>query len=110
MDLDIDAQGRLYVAEHGGDRVQVFSREGEFLREVRGEESSAGGFDAAAGVLVSPSGEIYVADFYNNRVVVFQEDGAFDRVIGTPGRVLPGRLHYPTDLDWVDGHLVVADA
>jgi DNA-binding beta-propeller fold protein YncE len=85
---------------------------------LRGEDTVAGAFDAAAGVLVSPSGEVFVADFYNDRVVVFREDGAFDRVIGTPGRVLPGRLHYPTDLDWIDdelddsadGLLVVADA
>lgn len=110
MDIDVDAQGRLYVAEHGGDRVQVFSARGELLRSVTGEDAPGGGFDAAAGVVVSPSGEVYVADFYNHRVLAFRVDGSFRAVIGTPGRVLPGRLHYPTDLEWSDVHLVVADA
>ena len=60
--------------------------------------------------MVSPEGEVYVADFYNDRVVVFDSEGNYQRVIGVSGRVLPGRLHYPTDLAWVDGRLVVADA
>jgi len=110
MDIDIDAQGRLYVAEHGGDRVQVFSHDGDWLRGLRAEDVPGGEFDAAAGVAVTPSGEIYVADFYNHRVVAFRKDGSFRAVIGLPGRVLPGRLHYPTDLEWSEGRLVVADA
>ncbi len=31
-------------------------------------------------------------------------------MIGRGGRVLPGRLHYPTDIAWLDDRLVVADA
>ena len=110
MDIDVDGEGLVYVSELGGDRVQVFTDRGDRIRELRGNHTPAGSFDGAAGVLVAPGGDVYVADFYNHRVVRFGADGRFRNVVGAPGRVLPGRLHYPTDLDWLDGQLVVADA
>ncbi len=110
MDVDLDAEGLVYVAELGGDRVQVFRPRGALVRTIRGEGTPAGSFDGAAGVLVSPGGDVYVADFYNDRVVEFGSDGTYHGVIGRGGRVLPGRLHYPTDIAWLDNRLVVADA
>ena len=110
MDLDLDGDGLLYVAEMGGDRVQIFTPKGELVRTIRGDDTPAGSFDGAAGVLVAPNGDIYVADFYNDRVVRFNSSGAYHSVLGKPGRVLPGRLHYPTDVAWRGGEIVVADA
>jgi DNA-binding beta-propeller fold protein YncE len=110
MDIDIDSAGRLYVAELGGDRVQVFTPRGELLSTLRGEDTPAGRFDGAAGVLVTPAGDVYVADFYNDRVVHFGPDRTFVGSVGTSGRVWKGRLHYPTDVAWLDGRIVVADA
>lgn len=110
MDLDIDGAGRVYVAELGGDRVQVFTAQGDWLREIRGEDTDAGSFDGAAGVWVAPDGDVFVADFYNDRVVHFAPDGSFRGVVGESGRVLPGRLHYPTDVEGLGDVLVVGDA
>ncbi len=110
MDLDIDREGRVYVAEFGGDRVQVFTADGRWLRTIRGEDTAADRFDGAAGVWVAPEGDVYVADFYNDRIVCIGEDGSLCGILGRSGRVLPGRLHYPTDVDGLDGLLVVGDA
>ena len=110
MDLDIDAAGLVYVAEFGGDRVQVFTPSGDLVRTFRGENTPAGSFDGAAGVLVSPVGDVYVADFYNHRAVRFGAGGEYMGILGVPGRVLSGRLHYPTDLAWLPDQLIVADA
>ncbi len=110
MDLDIDAAGRVYVAELGGDRVQVFTPSGDLVQTFRGENTPAGPFDGAAGVLVSPGGDVYVADFYNHRIVRFGAGGEYLGILGVPGRILSGRLHYPTDLAWLRDRLIVADA
>ena len=110
MDLDIDGEGRVYVAELGGDRVQVFTGQGEWLQTIRGEETEAGPFDGAAGVWVAPAGDVFVADFYNDRVVHFGPEGSLRGSVGQSGRLLPGRLHYPTDVEGLDGLVVVGDA
>jgi len=34
LGLDCDAAGNLYVADHGNDRIQVFSPEGKFLKSI----------------------------------------------------------------------------
>jgi len=73
----------------GGDRVQIFTPKGEVVRTIRGDDTPAGSFDGAAGVLVAPNGDFYVADFYNDRVVRFGPSGAYHSVLGKPGRVLP---------------------
>ena len=110
MDLDIDDAGRVYVAELGGDRVQVFTAQGEWLREIRSDATEAGSFDGAAGVWIAPDGDVFVADFYNHRVVHLASDGSLRGIVGKPGRVLPGRLHYPTDLGGLGDVLLVGDA
>ncbi len=51
-----------------------------------------------------------MADFYNDRVVRFASDGTLLGILGRSGRGLPGRLHYPTDIEGLRGHIVVADA
>lgn len=37
--IDVDAQGRVYVADRQNDRVQVFDAEGRFLRQFRSAEA-----------------------------------------------------------------------
>ena len=59
---------------------------------------------------MSSTGDIFVADFYNDRVVRFGADGSLGGVLGRPGRVLRGRLHYPTDVGGLGDLVVVADA
>ncbi len=54
------------------------------------------------------AGGVAVADFYNHRVQILTEDGA--RLLGRPGRLRRGRLHYPTDVAASDSLIYVADA
>jgi len=62
--------------------------------------------DAPAGVEVAEN-LIAVADFYNGRIIL-QKDGN-NKTFGTKGDQ-PGELNYPTDVQWVNNKLYVADA
>jgi DNA-binding beta-propeller fold protein YncE len=101
--LEFDSLGRLYVADYGNDRVDVFAADGSFLwafgkeveqggvggvcTEITGCE--AGAADESAGsifrpydVAVLPGEALAVADEGNNRVDVFTAGGTFLRASG----------------------------
>lgn len=106
MHLSIGPDGMLYVAEYGNDRVSVFRQDGTFVAHL-----SAEGLDAPGAAVVDPSGTVYIANFYGHDVLRLSASGRALEPWGTPGRVVKGALHYPTDLAIApDGALWVADA
>ena len=98
-DIDLDAQGRAYVADTHNNRVLIYRidglearRIGELGERIRGPE----------GVLAHPNGRIYVAGAWSGNVVAY-EDG---RVVAE----LRG-LSAPHDLELArDGDIWLADA
>lgn len=108
MHITRGTDGLLYVAEYETDRVSVLDSVGRLLRRVGGTSGEAlGALDAPGGAAVRGD-TVYVADFYNHRVEGFSPRGV--TVIGRPGRLWAGRLHYPTDVAGDDSLLYVADA
>lgn len=69
--LSVDSIGRVYVADTGNHRVQVFDSEGNFILKWGREGKGASEFYFPSSVEVDYSGNIYVADTYNHRVQVF---------------------------------------
>lgn len=69
-----DRAGKLYVADSVNAKVYVFSREGEFLREL-----GAASFQRPAGIAVNSLGEVFVVDVLAHKLKVFAEDGRFLR-------------------------------
>ena len=100
MGAAVSANGNVLVGNLDLNRVDVFSRDGSFVRTFGGGVGGAGvqtcttgcsyGFsgggagDIAApwGVATDASGHVVVAEFGNDRVSVFTESGAFVRTFG----------------------------
>jgi DNA-binding beta-propeller fold protein YncE len=78
-------QDRLYVADTGNHRVQVFTPEGKLLYGWGGAGSDPGQFLSPSGIAVGAGDEVYVADTGNDRVQVFAGDGKFLRQWGGAG-------------------------
>jgi ABC-type Fe3+/spermidine/putrescine transport system ATPase subunit/sugar lactone lactonase YvrE len=77
-----DAAENLYVCEYGGnDRVQVFTRDGEWLREFGSPGTGTAQFQRPSG-LAWRDGNVFVADAINNRVLVFTDAGKFLGLLG----------------------------
>ncbi|GEM_PF-3220387 len=103
--------GSVFVSDYDQDRIQKFTSDGRFLLAFGSSGSQPGQFDAPAGLAVDAAGFVYVADFYNHRVQKFRPDGTFQGIVGHPGRIGDGALHYPTGVHVTsDGQLLVADA
>jgi DNA-binding beta-propeller fold protein YncE len=90
-----DASDRLYVADLT-DRIQVFDRDGHYLR---GWRTPAFNVDGPSGLTIDRLGRLLVADTHFYRVLVYSQEGELlfqigDGVQGTT----PGRFGYPTDV------------
>jgi DNA-binding beta-propeller fold protein YncE len=90
-----DASDRLYIADLT-DRIQVFDRDGNYLRGWRTPDFNV---DGPSGLTVDRLGRLLVADTHFYRVLVYSQAGELlfqigDGVQGTS----PGRFGYPTDV------------
>ncbi len=110
-DIAFGPEGRLYVAEYGGnDRVQVYSLEGEYLFEFGGYGSEVGQFRRPQALAFNrDKTELYIADACNHRIVVVDPEGTVLRTIGKAGRGA-GELMYPYSLTVLDdGSILVCE-
>ena len=87
-----DSTGKVYVADTGNHRIQVFTAEGKFLRMWRGQ--GRGELDSPCYVAVDTSGMVYVSEVGNHRVSVFTSEGQFVTSFGRWGEG-PGEFKYP---------------
>lgn len=91
----LDSEDRLYVTDLT-DRIQVFDRDGGFIRGWRTPDFNV---DGPSGLTIDRLGRLLVADTHFYRVLVYSRQGELlfqigDGVQGTT----PGRFGYPTDV------------
>jgi DNA-binding beta-propeller fold protein YncE len=70
---------RIYVADTGNKRVQVFGPTGDFAFQWGGGGTGEGYLDEPVGIALGPEGDVYVADTWNRRIQVFNSDGEYLR-------------------------------
>ena len=90
-----DGRDQLYIADLT-DRIQVFDRDGHYLRGWRTPDLNV---DGPSGLAVDRLGRLLVADTHFYRVLVYSNQGEllFQLGDGVQGST-PGRFGYPTDV------------
>jgi ABC-type Fe3+ transport system permease subunit/DNA-binding beta-propeller fold protein YncE len=108
--LCVDAEDRLYVADSCNHRIQVFSRDGKFLRAYGKPGKGIGELSYPYDICVDAAGRQYVCEFGNSRIQVFDANDRPLEIIGGPG-LAPGEFNDPwgVALDSA-GNLYVADS
>jgi DNA-binding beta-propeller fold protein YncE len=103
----LDADDRLYIADLT-DRVQVFDRDGTYLRSWRTPGLNV---DGPSGVTVDDAGRVLVADTHFYRILIYDQSGGLTGQIGDGVQgTTPGRFGYPTDaIVDADGCFYVAE-
>ena len=94
----------IIVAEQSKHRVQVLSRQGEYLRHFGGEGSLDHQLSFPAGLSINSDGNIIVADRGNKLIKFFSADGQFLNKLGTKGS-----LTEPYHCIQHDKYLIVSD-
>ena len=122
--LALDAEGNLYVADTGNNRIRKITTEG-VVSTIAGNGSagyvdgpgSSAEFNGPIGIAVDAQKNVYVADTYNDRIRKISAEGTVTTVAGFPSPGYsdgPGATaQFDTPCGIVikaDGTLIVADA
>ncbi|NOX63145.1 MAG: TIGR03663 family protein [Chloroflexi bacterium] len=75
--MAVGPDGRIYVADSGNHRIQVFNPDGSYALDWGGFGAEPGQFNEPWGIAVSEDGRVYVADTWNHRIQVFDSEGNF---------------------------------
>ena len=100
-----DMADRIVVADGGGNRLEVFSRFGDFVGTYGGAGTAAGRFISPAGVASDGGGRIVVVDAGNSRLQLFGFDGTTFTFI----REIAADLLNPDGVAFRGDRIVVAD-
>ena len=126
VDVDVDGQGNLLIAELAGNRIRRVSTSGviDTIAGVGRPGGAGDGGPAAAAelhgpqsVVVDASGAVFIADWNNRRIRRIHPDGTIHTVAGSVGgRVesggpaLESRLTLPLDITpTLDGSLLIVE-
>jgi len=95
--------------DSGNFRVQIFDREGNFMRMFGSVGILPGQFARPKGISLDPDGHIYVVDGAFGNFQIFTREGRILLAVGTVG-VEPGQFVLPIGIAFdVDGKLYVVD-
>ena len=82
-DLVVGKDGRLYVVDSGNFRVQVFDRDGKFLKSFGSVGRQMGQFARPKEIAADPAGNIYVVDTAFGNFQVFNPEGELLLFVGS---------------------------
>jgi hypothetical protein len=94
MGVDISKDGLVYVSDRGGDRVQIFTKQGKFVKEFIVLPQTIGQYGSVWSTLFSRDSKqryLYIADGENNVIhILNREDGTEVGHIGFRSRGIGG--------------------
>ncbi len=94
-----DNVGSIIIADRSNNRIQVFDKQGKFLRKFGSYGTRPGQFDRPAGVAYDNQlNRIIVTDKDNHRIQIFQPDGTFIFKFGEKGSKPGHYFNYPWDV------------
>ena len=103
-DIAFDTTGHCYVTDSGNGRVQVFTEDGQYLRQF-GKKGKGNGKIVLCSSIAIDYDIVYIADGGNDCISVFTCDGNFLTSFGTRGSG-PGQFNWPQGIA-VDGNGLV---
>lgn len=94
-----DRAGQIYVSDSGNNRVQVFDKNGKFLKIINGSKDGKGQamFINPRGVAVNSQGTVYIVSNMTHNIYAFDASGKQVQVLGGMGTD-EGQLYLPNGL------------
>jgi DNA-binding beta-propeller fold protein YncE len=110
-DAAVAPDGRVYVVDTGNFRIQVFDRDGRFLKAFGGVGRQPGNFARPREIAIDAEGRVYVSDAAFGNMQIFDAEGQLLMHIGERGeRDEPARYMLPSGIAVDgDGRIYMAD-
>ena len=83
IDIAIDHDGQVYIADNGVGSVLVFESSGKLLRTIGSRGTGKGQFKDISALTIAPNGNVLVAD---SRIQVFKSNGDYVHEIYPQGK------------------------
>ncbi len=83
-DLAVDAQGRLYVLDSANHRIQVFDREGKFVKSIGRRGQGPGEFNMPSSIALDAAGNLLVVESGPGRLQLIAPDGKILKTLKIP--------------------------
>lgn len=118
LGVAVDADGMVYIAEEGNNRISIFNPDGTFNRVLAQDgEASSLSLTRPNGVALGPGGNIYIADTWNYRIQAVSPQGELLSTWGERGEFGANAQQDPVYGLWgprelavdADGRVYVAD-
>lgn len=110
-DVSIGPDGQLYVVDSGNFRVQVFDREGKFVKTFGAIGRQSGQFSRPKEIDSDQEGNVYVVDSAFGNFQIFNADGELLLDVGSRGNADgPAKFMLPSGIAVdVDGRIYMVD-
>lgn len=109
MAVEVDKLGRIFVADAGQHRVNVYGRDGGLLYRIGSAGTGPGELKYPYDISLAPDGTLYVCEYGNDRISHFTVEGQYLGAWGGPGRG-PGEFFSAWGMcTGPKGDIVVAD-
>ena len=107
--IALDSENNTYVTDHGNNRVQVFTPDGEFLRAFS-DKANGEKLEGPFAIAIDNSNTVYVSEWKRHCVSVFTSQGEYITSFGTKGNK-KGQLNEIRGL-YVDqsNYIIVSDS
>ncbi len=83
--IAVGPEDRIWVADWSAQRISVFDKAGNFIRQFGSEGGGDGQFHRPSALTVTEGGIVWVSDSLGNRVEAFEEDGSYLSKFGKGG-------------------------
>ena len=98
----MDTNGLVYIANVGNGRVEVFKKDGSFVRQI-----GVGQLKSPCNVTIYGD-RLFIPDTAHHRVLTFTTSGKLTQTIGGPGEG-PGQFTFPTAVAVYNNELFITD-
>lgn len=88
MDVAVDSQGNVYVADTGNYRIQKFTSDGSFVKAAGRLGTEPGTFTKLTGLTFDDQGNFYTVEEGSNRVQVFSKTSSDITPAGDPKAII----------------------